>query len=142
MLKSDATRKAEQLEHLAQVRALSQAIASAMSAIEKNNLQEFQAHLAAQESLCNRLSATYSMVLSDSGQTARPQDAEDTEVQRKQEILLAHLELRQLNRVYGALLKRVRKSTELLATLYRSRGQGYNRGPSGVRNLHSWSCEV
>ena len=138
MKKSDATRQTERLEHLAQVRALSQAIASAISAIEKNDLKNFQVHVALQETICNRLCGMRAIRLSRLEESA----ATFTEIQLQEEILRAHLQLRQLNRVYGELLKRVRKSTELIAALYRSHRLGYNRGPFSLQNLHSWSCEV
>jgi len=139
MLKPDATRKPAQVEHLVQVRALSLAIASAISAIEKNDLREFEAQLAIQERICNRIAAT--------GWTAQltgPQKAAENEVPDAallQEIRQAYVALAQLNRVYAALLKRARRSFGLIAALYRSHGEGYHRGPSPLPN-HTWSCEV
>ena len=54
------SRRQQQLEHLAHVRSLSKAVASAISAIEKNDLRQFETHLAVQETMCNRLSASAS----------------------------------------------------------------------------------
>jgi hypothetical protein len=139
MLKSDSTRRQEQLEHLAQVHALSQAIASAISAIEKNDLRQFETHLAAQETICNRFSTTK---WTPSSTVVEAVSGENSDAQLLQEFRQAHIALAQLNRVYAALLKRVRRSVELIAALYRSHGEGYDRAPSPVSQRHTWSCEV
>jgi hypothetical protein len=137
---SDASRRQEQLEHLAQVQALAQAVASAISAIEKNDLKEFEIHLAAQERICNRLSSPKWMPPSTAKQKAV--DGKNPEAQLLQEIRQAYVALAQLNRVYAALLKRTRKSTELIAAVYRGRGQGYGCERSPLPQHNTWSCEV
>jgi hypothetical protein len=131
MLKSDATRKQDQLEYLALVRALSQAIASAISSIEKNDLRQLESDLAAQESICNRICGTKSTLLHG-----------NSDASWLVEIRQAHMALAQLNRVYAGLLQRVRKSAGLIAVLYRSYGEGYDREPSPLPQQHTWSCEV
>jgi len=137
----NATRKQEQLEHLAHVNALRQAIASAISAIEKNDLTQLETHLATQETICNRLSATKRRpLLTASGIAAVTDDADGASL--LQEIRHAHLALAQLNRVYASLLKRVRRSLGLMAAIYRSHGEGYDRSPSPLLQGHTWSCEV
>jgi hypothetical protein len=130
MQNSDATRSQEQLAHLAQVRALSTELASAISAIEKNDLRQFETHLVAQEAICNRLAGT----ATPTAQTV-PGDL-------MKEIRQAHLTLAQLNRVYSAVLQRAQRSAGLIATLYRGHGEGYDRAPSPLPQRHSWSCEV
>jgi hypothetical protein len=140
MQKSDAVRRREQLEHLAQVHALSRAITSAISAIEKNNLQEFQTHLASQETICNRLSAARATLASIT--KAKTGAGENPDASLQQEIIEAHVALAQLNRVYAAVLKRASKTVGLIAALYQGQGAGYNCGPSGLPQRHSWSCEV
>ncbi len=140
MLESGATRREEQLEHLAQVHALSQAVASAISAMEKNDLQQFETQLAVQETICNRLSAT-KWALSSTA-TEKPAPGENPDVQLQQEIRQAHIALAQLNRVYAALLRRARRSAGLIAALYGSHEKGYDRGPSPRLQNHTWSCEV
>jgi hypothetical protein len=140
MLGSGETRRQEQLEHLAQVHALAQAVSSAISAIEKNDLQKFEIHLAAQESICNRLSGPRWMLPSTA--TREGVDGESLDAQLLQEIRQAYVALAQLNRVYAALLKRARRSVELIIALYRSHGEGYDRGPSPLPQRHTWSCEV
>jgi hypothetical protein len=140
MLKSDASRRQEQLEHLAQVHALAQAVASAISAIEKNDLPQFEIHLAEQERICNRLSSPKWMPPSTAKQKAV--DGKDSDAQLLLEIRQAYVALAQLNRVYAALLKRTRKSTELIAAIYRSRGLGYGCERSPLPQQKTWSCEV
>ncbi len=127
MLKSDATRRQDQVEYLAQVHALKQAVASAISAIEKNDLRQFETHLAIQETICNRLSANRRML------PAIAISGENPDAQLTLEIRQAHIALAQLNRVYTALLKRARRSVDLMNALYRSHG---------VAQRHTWSCEV
>ena len=140
MSKSDANRRQDLLEHLAQVKALSQALLSAIAAIEKNNLPQIQTHLAAQETICNRLSGTKSTLLLIAGEIRVRGESPDAQV--LQEIRQAHIALSQLNRVYAALLKRVRRSAALIIALYRSHGEGYDRRPSALPQHHTWSCEV
>jgi len=140
MLNDHATRKQEQLEHLSHVNALRQAVASAISAIEKNDLAQFETHLATQETICHRLSATKgTSSLTASGIAAA---SEDSDRSLPLEIRQAYMALAQLNRVYAALLKRVRRSFGLMVALYRSHGEGYDRSPSPLAQGHTWSCEV
>ncbi len=140
MLRSDTTRTPEQLEHIAQVHALSQAVASAISAIEKNDLRQFETHLAIQETICNRLSGIKASSSSFTMGAAPAGESADARLQ--QEIVEAHIALAQLNRVYAELLKRARKTVGMILALYRSNGEGYNRGLSPLPQRRSWSCEV
>ena len=139
MLQSDATRRREQLEHLAQVHALSQAIASAISAIEKNDLPQLETYVAAQETMCNRLSGTKGIFPLSPKTNALANG--NPEAQLQQELRQAHVALAQLNRVYAALLKRSSRSVGLMAALYRQ-SAGYDRSSAPAPQRHSWSCEV
>ena len=140
MQKSGAIRRQAQLEYLAQVQALTLAVASAISAIEKNDLRKFEIQLAAQETICNRLSGTKWTLSSTAKEKAV--SGENRDAQLLQEIRQSHLVLAQLNRVYAELVKRCRKSVELIAALYRSQGEGYDRRPAFLAQRHTWSCEV
>ena len=140
MLKFEAIRKQDLVEHLAQVHALSRAIGSAISAIEKNNLPELETQLAIQETICNRLSGNKLAMSSVSKVEAVR--GETPEAHWLQQIRQAHLALAQLNRVYAALLKRSRRHLGQITALYGSHGDGYNRGPSTLPQRHTWSCEV
>jgi len=123
-------RRQQQGEHLAQVQALLQAVSSAISAIEKNDLPEFEKRLAAQETICHRLSASMPALL-----FSAVDGAEDSaEAQLLQEVRKAHADLAHLNRVYAALLKRARRSVTLMAAFYR------NHAP--VPQYHTWSCDI
>ena len=139
MSKTDASRGNSQLEHLAQVRALSQAIASAIAAIENNDLQKFETDLGNQETICHRLSA---ITMLSSAATGTHDAGARRASQIPKEVVEAHIALAQLNRVYAALLKRVSRSVALIAALYRSHTEGYDRGPSPSAPCNSWSCEV
>src|SRR5271166_6787394 len=132
MLKSEAIRRQELMDRLAQVQALLQAVASAISAIEKNDLRQFEIQLAMQETMCHRLSANQ--------WTPTSTVADSANAKLEQEIRQAHIALAQLNRVYAALLKRARKSAELMAALYRSHGAGYDPGSHRLPQHHTWSC--
>jgi len=140
MQKSEAIRKQDLVEHLAQVHALLQSVAFAISAIEKNNLREFETQLAAQEVICNRLSGKTLVMSSTSKPEAVRGEAPDMHL--PQEICQAYLALAQLNRVYAALVKRSRRHLGQITALYRSHGEGYNRVPSTFPQRHTWSCEV
>jgi hypothetical protein len=149
MLKSDATRNRERLEHLAQVHALSRAIASAISAIEKNDLRQFETHLADQETICNRISALGSILVSTAvgenlGENADKNSDKNKNEDRqlRREIFEAHKALAQLNRVYTALLKRPSKTVAMILALHRSNGEGYHGALAPLQQRRSWSCEV
>ena len=144
MAKSDATRRGAQLEHLAQVHALSRAIASAISAIEKNDLQQLETNLYLQEATCTLLAGSKAALHATTNSTARPNTVADDSSDRQslQEIRQAYTGLAQVNRAYAALLKRVRKSAALIAALYRSQGAGYDRGSSALSQRQSWPGQV
>jgi len=140
MPKFEAIRKQDLVEHLAQVHALSRAIGSAISAIEKNNLRELETQLGTQETICNRLSGNKLAMSSNSGVEVVRGETPDTHL--LQQIHQAYLALAQLNRVYAALVKRSRRHLGQITALYGSHGDGYNRGPSTLPQRHTWSCEV
>jgi hypothetical protein len=137
MQTSNGNGKDAQLELLAQVRGLANAIQSAISAIEKNDLAQFQDHLAMQEKICNRLSCLRATVLIKTAKN----NGESGEAKLQQELLQACSALAKLNRVYSALLKRAQKSVDLMAAIYASHGTGYGSGHAGLGQNHTWSCE-
>ena len=140
MLSDNATQKQQQLDHLTDVNALRLAIASAITAIEKNNLTQLETDLATQESICNRLAASkWTPLVADPGRGAASEDYESSLLLG---IRRAHMALAQTNRVYAGLLKRARRSSGLIVALYRSHGEGYDRSSSPLSQSHTWSCEV
>ena len=140
MPKSDAIRTQEQVEHLAQVQGLLHAVASAISAIEKNDLTQFETQLAIQETICNRLSGNKWVPPPAMPDTALA--GENPTAQLTQRIRQVYVALAQLNRAYSELVKRARRSVGLIAALYSSQGEGYNQAPSPSTHRHTWSCEV
>jgi hypothetical protein len=128
MQKSTANREPEKLEPLELVRALSREIATAISAVEKNDLQGLQAAIALQETICHQL------VVRKSSFAAA---AKDSDLLRQ-----AYLELAQLNRVYAGVIKRSKRGADLLASLYSLYGMGYGKDGSGMPQRQSLTCEV
>jgi hypothetical protein len=138
MLKSDAIRTQGQLE-LAQVQGLLQAVASAISAIEKNDLTRLETQLAIQETICDRLSSNKGILSATTGEGP----PSESNAQLSQRIRQAYIALAQLNRVYTDLVKRARRSVGLISALYSSQGEGYTHAPSpSTHHRHTWSCEV
>ncbi len=138
-------RRQLKLEHLDHLRDLSQSLASAISAIEKNNLPDFETQLALQETICHRLTSVACAQLFPNLAVAKEKDKnkgrEDGEPENGledaelfHEIRQAHIALAQSNRVYGALLMRARRSVALMAAV------GRNHAP--LPQCHTWSCEA
>lgn len=140
MSHADSTRE-QQRKHLAQVQALSREIASALSAIEKNDLRQFEKHVAAQEAICNSVSPAQKLLPPAPAGSGSGVEL-DPDRRLSGEIRQAHESLAQLNRVYAAVLKRAEKTLGLVAAIYRAHGQGYDRSPSPIAKHHTWSCEV
>jgi hypothetical protein len=123
--------QSEPREHLARLRALSQQLASAISAIEHNDLGQLQSSIAAQESLCGELTGVQ-----------WPPSRLATESAVLDQIRATQIELAQLNRVYAAVLKRAQRSAALMTALYRSFGQGYGKDAPPPAEDQTLSCEV
>jgi len=123
MAKLDAIQQESQLDYLDLVRALSEQIAAAISAIERNQLQQFDAAIRSQEKICHELLAVSAARLSPT---------------RRQAVKEAHSTLVQLNRVYAGVIKRAKRCADLLLALY---GQGYGNDIPLI-DRHSWSCEA
>lgn len=111
------------------VRALSSAIAAAIAAIEKNDLQRLQAAIANQERICHQIGAKKSSPLAS--------NATDTDLLRA-----AYAELAQWNRVYAGVVKRSKRCADLLLALYSSCGVGYGKDLSSSSAQQSLTCEV
>ena len=137
MAEASTTRNHARREHLAKVRALSQELSSAVMAVQQNDLKKLESSLALQETLCHELATKWLLPPATAGETAK-----SGEMTLVEEIREAHLSLAQLNRVYAAVLKRARRSTGLIAGIYRNYGQGYAKDAPAVGQRHTWSCEV
>jgi hypothetical protein len=115
------------LDYQELVRALSQEVAAAISAIERNHLKRLEAAIANQEKLCHELLA----------RLGSPSALAET---RKHDVQEAHSALAQLNRVYAGVIQRAKRCAGLLLALYGNHGQGYGNDLSADR--HTWSCEA
>lgn len=127
-----ANREQEQRVYLTRLRALSESIVSAIAAIECNDIANFQNCVATQESICGDLS-----VINQSFAFQEGDNRELLEEIKKAQIALAHLNL-----VYSALITRSKRTTDMVAGLFRCYGLGYDKGRSSVAEPHAWSCEV
>ena len=114
--------------YLANLRALSRELASAISAMEQNDVARLQSSIAAQETICGELSQA---------QRSIPALIGTDRASSWSEIRDAHLQLVSVNRVYAALLKRSYRSNALMSALYRNYGQA----STSSAETHTWSCE-
>lgn len=115
-------------QHLELVRALSQQISSAISAIEHNDLPAFQATIARQEDLCHEL--------------ATKKWSPPAQKSNRDPLQSAYSELAQLNRVYARVLKNSKRCADLLAALYGACGVGYGKEGSSLVERQGLICEV
>jgi hypothetical protein len=119
----------EACQHLDRLRSLGEHIASAMVALERNDLKQFAASLTSQQALCDEIS-----------QTAFAPRSIPAELSRK--ISEARAELARLNRIYSALLQRSHRTVMLITGLYRGYSMGYEKERPLVAESHTWSCEA
>ena len=117
--------------HLARVQALMVEMQAAISAIERNNLHDFQSALGKQEALCNEL-----MVL----RQTPLQDIKARELAKQ--LQAAYMQLAQFNRVYAGVVKRAKRWTDLLSLLYGLHGEGYGKTSGPPAQHQTLSCEV
>ena len=137
MTKSNPAREQADLQHLTRVRALTAEIAAAISAVEHNHLDQLQLAVANQERICNQLAATKWMPSSLAKKSPVGRQAAMSET--GEQIQAAYVTLAQLNRVYAAVVKRSKRSVELLSALYSGTGYGPQPSSSETQTL---SCEV
>jgi len=135
---------------LAALRALSAEVQAALLALSHNDLQQFEASVAAQQKLCDDLRA--SSLLKSGNARALLADLKTamasafvrtsstgTPHQRLAEI---QKELAHLNRVYATFVDRAQKFFRILLRLNQGARQGYSREGKAVTADHTWSCEV
>lgn len=137
MPKSNPTREHTDRQHLERVRALTREVEAAILAIEHNDLRQLQLAVANQERICHDLATTKWMPsLIAKGRTAGTDMTSETSDQ----IQAAYVTLAQLNRVYARVVRRSKRSVQLLSALYSSLGDGDEPPCSG--NSQTLSCEV
>lgn len=117
-------------KHLEQVHALSRELTSAISALERNDLEQLRQSLAVQERICNELTAP------------GPAGNEGADTNLREEIRSAHLTLAKANQMYAALLRRSQRSVDLISALYRYCAQGSSKEAANPAKQQTWSCEV
>jgi hypothetical protein len=129
-------------EHLALVEALSCEISSAISAIERNDMSELGARIAAQEVICNRLNEQDPQRLQTALEPYR--FAAETPVKSSviDKIREAHRTLSRLNRTYAGVVSRSHRSIELILSLYQNHGQRYHKDDNARHGKHTLSCEA
>jgi len=138
---------------LAALRALSAEVQAALLALSHNDLQQFEASVAAQQKLCDSLrgssllksktgaiiadlknaAASAFVRMSSSGTPAGTPAERLAEIQKE----LAHL-----NRVYAMFVDRAHRFFHILLKLNQGSNQGYSREGKAVSADHTWSCEV
>lgn len=126
---SNAIREQAGFEQLELVRALSREITAAISAIERNDLQQFQATIANQEKLCHQLAARKWPPITAAATNPDP-------------IHQVYVALAQLNRVYAGVVKRSKRCADLLSALYGACGLGYGKDLAAATEGQTWTCEV
>jgi hypothetical protein len=140
----------EWAESLAALRALSDEVNAGLLALSKNDLQQFEARVAAQQKICDSLrssrifdgeklrhlaaglrkAAAIAMVAQPAAETP---SAKLTAIQKD----LVHL-----NRVYATFVVRAQKFFQALLELHAAGGRGYSKDGKAVTAEHTWSCEA
>ena len=137
----------EWAESLAALQALSAEINAGLMALSRNDLEQFEARVAAQQKICESLRgsrlwdrANLRALAADlkKAVTAVPPTASENPAVGLMAVLrdLAHL-----NRVYANFVVRAQKVAQALLALHGSR-QGYSREGKAISADHTWSCEV
>lgn len=116
------------MQYLSRISALTAEIAAAISAIERNDLPQLQAAIANQEKLCSQLANT------KWGQKKNDSRGSD-------QITTAYASLDQLNRVYSGLVKRSKRSVDLMLALYGNLTTT-NTEPAATESQQTLSCEA
>jgi hypothetical protein len=130
-------REAGRADHVLKMHELAREMRSAISALERNDLPEFQRHLANQEVISAELDAGLRAVISRCG------DSQGTGPRFSVEKDFYHAagQLAQVNRIFAAVLRRSVRSAALLGALYQSSAGAYGN-TSAVAERRTISCEV
>jgi hypothetical protein len=136
MPNSTSAREQTELRHLARVQELTQEIATAIAAIEQNNLARFQESILKQEFLCSELAALrWAPCAFKAGNGCDASGETGTVAEKIQE---SYVSLAQLNRVYAEVVRRSKRATELLLAVYSLAGVQ----PNLFDKDQTLSCEV
>jgi hypothetical protein len=125
MSRASSIAEQAELEHLELVHALSREISAAISAIERNDLQQFQTAITNQETICHEL-------VSRKWALGTNRDV----------VHQAYVALSQLNRTYAAVMKRSRRCVDLLFSVYGACDEGYGKELPPLASRQPWTCEA
>jgi len=129
-------------QHLVLVRALSAEISSAISAIERNDMTELDARVAAQEAICQKLNPQDPQHLKQALESYRRAAQIPAKLSLLEKVREAHLALARVNKIYAGVISRSHRSIELITHLYRNHGRRYAKDENVPPANHTWSCEV
>jgi len=134
---------------LAALRALSAEVQAALLALSHNDLQQFEASVAAQQKLCDSLrgssllkSNTRALIADLKNAAASAfvrMSSSGTPAERLAEI---QKELAHLNRVYAIFVDRAQKFFHILIKVNQGSRPDYSREGKALTADHTWSCEV
>jgi hypothetical protein len=123
------------LEYIRLVRSLTAEMDAALSALARNDLQQFESSVAAQERLCE----TERSVLQHLRRNLPP--GKQFSLAAPKQLVAAGRDLRQQNRVYAAVLARGTQVCRALLSVYQE-SRGYSQEGRIAPPTHTWSCEV
>lgn len=137
-------------ESLASLRALSAEVNAGLLALAENDIAQFEAHIAAQQKICDGLRASrFFSAESLRALAADLRQAAATLPESKNPLLtpsqrIAEIQgrLAQLNRVYATVVVRAQKIFDVLLAVHRGARRGYSRDGKLITDDHTWSCEV
>jgi len=137
-------------ESLAALRALSAEVNAGLLALSRNDLEQFEARVAAQQKICDNLRNSrffdrekMRILAADLRKAAAiamvSPVASDTPAAKMGAI---QRDLVHLNRVYATFVVRAQKFFQALLSLQSAHRQGYSREGKAVTSEHTWSCEA
>ncbi len=135
-------------EAIAALRSLSAEVNAGFLALSNNDLEQFEARVAAQEKLCQSLrssglfSAEKLQILVTELKKAAAGARKQSAANEAQRLLEIQTELSQLNRVYATLVGRGQELFSILIALQKGLRQEYSRQGKSLSPDHTWSCEV
>ena len=140
MPKANLTREQADHQHLTRVRRLTAEVSAAISAIEHSDLRQLQVAIANQERICHELATTKWTLPTLVKAPASALAAIHSETGKQ--IQAAYVALAQINRVYAGVVKRSKRSVDLLSALYRDQADGYGQEPVQSDKFQTLSCEA
>jgi len=132
-------RESTQANYASRLRELTREIKGAISALERNDLKEFQRHLANQEVMAAEIGPNLQAAISAGGELRTRNHSRSS---AGKDLYDAGLELAQANRTFAAVLKRLIRSTTILSALYQSSAGAYGKTVGAVEGRRTLSCEV